>query len=131
MERLLYSSSPSLLKIQSKHSSFLPRLGRCDLPRLSFCSPNRPEWRRVNSISCKNENPSLPSSSQPSQLSNPAFLLSPGDDSPTGSAPNSNILNQIAERAVNQRKVWIFHCHPRNLIQVFTSIFFIFLFLGF
>ncbi|KAL3597504.1 hypothetical protein D5086_009141 [Populus alba] len=81
MERLLYSPPSTPLKTHLKRPSpLLPRLSKLESPKLGFPSLTRPGFRRVNSVSCKYENPSTP----PLQV-----------DSSTGSTPKSNFVKQI------------------------------------
>ncbi|KAH8498105.1 hypothetical protein Peur_073325 [Populus x canadensis] len=91
MERLLYSSSPTPLKIHfKKPTPLLPRLCKLELPKPGFPSLTRPEFRRVNSVSCKHENPSNPFIKLPS--------LSPLKvDSSSGSTPKSHLVKQIVD----------------------------------
>lgn len=93
MERLLYSSSsPTPLKIHRKPTHFLSGLGRIDSPKLGFLSLSRPEFRRVNSVACKHENPSTPPNKLP--------CVSPlRIGSSTGSMPKFHFLNQIENGA--------------------------------
>ncbi|KAJ6402988.1 hypothetical protein OIU84_014992 [Salix udensis] len=81
MERLLYFSPSTPLKTHLKRPSLLPpTLSKLEPPKLGFHSLTRPDFRRVNSVSCKHENPST----QPLQV-----------DSSSGSAPKSNLVKQI------------------------------------
>ena len=81
MERLLYSPPSTPLKTHLKRPTpLLPRLIKLESPKLGFPSLTRPGFRRVNSVSCKYENPSTP----PLQV-----------DSSTGSTPKSNHVKQI------------------------------------
>uniref|UniRef100_A0A6M2EXM0 Uncharacterized protein n=1 Tax=Populus davidiana TaxID=266767 RepID=A0A6M2EXM0_9ROSI len=91
MERLLYSSSPTPLKTHfKKPTPLLPRLCKLELPKPGFPSLTRPEFRRVNSVSCKHENPSNPFIKLPS--------LSPLKvDSSSGSTPKSHLVKQIVD----------------------------------
>ncbi|KAI5577530.1 hypothetical protein BDE02_09G120100 [Populus trichocarpa] len=91
MERLLYSSSPTPLKTHfKKPTPLLPRLCKLELPKPGFPSLTRPEFRRVNSVSCKHENPSNPFIKLPS--------LSPLKvDSSSGSTPKSHHVKQIVD----------------------------------
>ncbi|KDP29668.1 hypothetical protein JCGZ_18830 [Jatropha curcas] len=97
MERLLYSSSPTSIKLNLKPCPFLPRLGRIDSPKLGFLPFPRLESRRVNSVSCKHENPSRPSAKLPSLPSLRAY-------SPIESMPKSHSPKQIANGAPIQPK---------------------------
>ena len=106
MERLLYSSSPTPLKVHLKSSSFVPRLGRIDSPSLGFLLPTRPKSRRVSSLSCKNENPSPSSSCTSSPLNNSPALSSSRAGLPNGSVPKPHFLKQIEGEASEKRKVW-------------------------
>ncbi|OMO92748.1 Nickel/cobalt transporter, high-affinity [Corchorus olitorius] len=109
MERLLYSSSPTPLKLSRNPSSSLSRLGRFDSPKLNFLpSRTRPPLRRALSISCKTDNPAQSSSSP---LTNPSnglpSLVSPRVDSghsANGSAPSFDFLKLTAIGASAQRK---------------------------
>uniref|UniRef100_A0A6N2L4W7 Uncharacterized protein n=1 Tax=Salix viminalis TaxID=40686 RepID=A0A6N2L4W7_SALVM len=92
MERLLYSSSPTPLKTHlKKPTPLLPRVCRLELPKPGFPSLTRPKFRRVNSVSCKHENPSTPfiklSSLSPLQV-----------DSSSGSTPKSQLVKQIVDK---------------------------------
>lgn len=91
MERLLYSSSPTPLKTHfKKPTPLLPRLCKLELPKPGFPSLTRPDFRRVNSVSCKHENPSNPFIKLPS--------LSPLKvDSSSGSTPKSHLVKQIVD----------------------------------
>lgn len=91
MERLLYSSSPTPLKTHfKKPTPLLPRLCKLELPKPGFPSLTRPVFRRVNSVSCKHENPSNPFIKLPS--------LSPLKvDSSSGSTPKSHLVKQIVD----------------------------------
>ncbi|KAG6777989.1 hypothetical protein POTOM_017833 [Populus tomentosa] len=81
MERLLYSPPSTPLKTHLKRPSpLLPRLSKLESPKLGFPPLTRPGFRRVNSVSCKYENPSTP----PLQV-----------DSSTRSTPKSNLVKQI------------------------------------
>ncbi|XVE48851.1 hypothetical protein DITRI_Ditri01bG0035000 [Diplodiscus trichospermus] len=105
MEKLLYSSSPTPFEISRKSSTFISRFGRFDSRKLNFLpSLTRPQLRRVISISCKAEDPSL----LYSRPSNPSNELptprSPQVVSANGSTPDSNFLKLIAIGASAQRK---------------------------
>ncbi|KAK6253867.1 hypothetical protein QUC31_015587 [Theobroma cacao] len=105
MERLLYSSSPTALKISPRPSPFLSRLGRFDSPKVNFLpSLTQPQLRRVISISCKTDNPSQFSSPQSNPSNELPSLLSPRLDSANGSTPSFNFLKLIAIGASAQRK---------------------------
>ncbi|KAJ9178800.1 hypothetical protein P3X46_010652 [Hevea brasiliensis] len=98
MERLLHSSSPTpILKFHLKPNPFLPPLRRFDLPKLGFPSLERPEFRRLNLVSCSHENPSTPSIKLPSLSPPPVY-------SRTGSIPKSHFPQQIANGASVQQK---------------------------
>ncbi|KAK9286188.1 hypothetical protein L1049_014571 [Liquidambar formosana] len=101
MERLIYSSSPIPSKIHLNPSPFLPRLGRFDAGKLGFSSLSRPEFKRINSVFCKHEDPS--------SLSTPSIKTSPfsssGVDSPNGSITKPHFLKQITKGASEQQKV--------------------------
>ncbi|CAK7329483.1 unnamed protein product [Dovyalis caffra] len=91
MERLLYSSSPTTLKIHlKKPTPLVPRLSKLELPKLGFPSLTRPEFRRVNSVSCKHEDPSTPFIKLPSPSPLQVF-------SSTGSTPKSRLVKQIVD----------------------------------
>ncbi|KAK6240750.1 Urease accessory protein UreH-like [Theobroma cacao] len=105
MERLLYSSSSTALKISPRPSPFLSRLGRFDSPKVNFLpSLTQPQLRRVISISCKTDNPSQFSSPQSNPSNELPSLLSPRLDSANGSTPSFNFLKLIAIGASAQRK---------------------------
>ncbi|EEF29195.1 uncharacterized protein LOC8270669 [Ricinus communis] len=93
MERLLYSSSPTPLKFSLKSTSFLPRIHSL---KLGFGPLTRPDFRRVNSVSCKHDNPSNPLTS----VKLPSLSPLP----PTGSTPKSHFNNQIENGAPLQQK---------------------------
>ncbi|KAF2302076.1 hypothetical protein GH714_032362 [Hevea brasiliensis] len=97
MERLLYSSSPNL-KFHLKSTPFLPSLRRFDSPKLGFPSLQRPEFRRLNLVSCKYENPSTPSITLLS-------LSPPPVHSPTGSIPKSHFPQLAKGDSVQQKAV--------------------------
>lgn len=91
MERLLYSPPSTPLKTHLKRPSpLLPRLSKLESPKLGFPSLTRPGFRRVNSVSCKHENPSNPfiklSSLSPLKV-----------DSSSGSTPKSHLVKQIVD----------------------------------
>ncbi|OAY37370.1 uncharacterized protein LOC110626849 [Manihot esculenta] len=91
MERLLYSSSPTpTLKFHLKPTLFLPPLRRVDSLKFGLPSIPRPEFRRLNLVSCKHENPSTP----------PPLVFSR-----TGSVPKSHFHQQIVNGAPVQQKV--------------------------
>ncbi|KAL5788861.1 hypothetical protein ACOSP7_005810 [Xanthoceras sorbifolium] len=104
MERLLYSSSTTHFgKTHLQSSAFLPRLTRFDPPQLGFLPKSRPVFRRVNSISCKNESfshfsPSSSSSwSSLSKLNNLQSLSPPPPprvDAPNVSAPDTRAVER-------------------------------------
>ncbi|GAV69015.1 NicO domain-containing protein [Cephalotus follicularis] len=100
MERLLYSASPTPIKTHLNSSPFLPRLARFDSLKLVPFASTRSEARRVNSISCRNENPSP--FSHP--LSTASIQLPPRVDSPTGSTPNPSFIKQIVSGVSGTRK---------------------------
>ncbi|KAH7574887.1 hypothetical protein JRO89_XS02G0017700 [Xanthoceras sorbifolium] len=107
MERLLYSSSTTHFgKTHLQSSAFLPRLTRFDPPQLGFLPKSRPVFRRVNSISCKNESfshfsPSSSSSwSSLSKLNNLQSLSPPPPprvDAPNVSAPDTRAVERKKE----------------------------------
>ncbi|EOX97640.1 High-affinity nickel-transport family protein [Theobroma cacao] len=125
MERLLYSSSPTALKISPRPSPFLSRLGRFDSPKVNFLpSLTQPQLRRVISISCKTDNPSQFSSPQSNPSNELPSLLSPRLDSANGSTPSFNFLKLIAIGASAQRKAshgsavvicFVMHCIAVNI----------------
>ncbi|KAJ6395677.1 hypothetical protein OIU77_020853 [Salix suchowensis] len=81
MERLLYFSPSTPLKTHLKRPSLLPpTLSKLEPPKRGIHSLTRPDFKRVNSVSCKHENPST----QPLQV-----------DSSSWSAPKSNLVKQI------------------------------------
>ncbi|KAL5856113.1 hypothetical protein ACOSQ4_005915 [Xanthoceras sorbifolium] len=104
MQRLLYSSSTTHFgKTHLQSSAFLPRLTRFDPPQLGFLPKSRPVFRRVNSISCKNESfshfsPSSSSSwSSLSKLNNLQSLSPPPPprvDAPNVSAPDTRAVER-------------------------------------
>ncbi|KAB5541597.1 hypothetical protein DKX38_014571 [Salix brachista] len=100
MERLLYSSSPTPLKTHlKKPTPLLPRVCRLELPKPSFPSLTRPKFRRVNSVSCKHENPSSPFIKLPS--------LSPFQvESSSGSTPKSHFVKQIVDKVSVKSKLF-------------------------
>lgn len=100
MERLLCSSSPAL-RFHLKPTPFLPSLPRFHSPKLGLPSLSRPDFRRLNLVSCNHENPSTPS------IELPALSL-PLVHSPTGSTLKSHFPQQVANGSPVQQKVWIF-----------------------
>ncbi|XP_008236027.1 PREDICTED: uncharacterized protein LOC103334831 [Prunus mume] len=107
MERLLSSSSPTPLKLHLKPSPFLHRLGRIDSGKLNLPASQLPNLRRVSLVSCKRQNPSPLSSSSPSPSASSNILPSLSSnqaESPIGSEPKYQPLNQIATGASKQRK---------------------------
>ncbi|GLT30755.1 hypothetical protein SLA2020_055440 [Shorea laevis] len=104
MERLLYSSSPTPFKVCHKPQPFLSRLGRFNSPKLNLPSLTRPEHRRVNSISCKSENPSPVSPYQSSVSKVVPSNNSHRGDSANGSLPSANFLDLIAAGGSGTRK---------------------------
>ncbi|KAG6762997.1 hypothetical protein POTOM_033525 [Populus tomentosa] len=104
MERLLYSSSPTPLKTHfKKPTPLLPRLCKLELPKPSFPSLTRPDFRRVNSVSCKHENPSNPFIKLPSR--SPLKV-----DSSSGSTPKSHLVKQIVDGVSVKSKLLRRHC---------------------
>ncbi|KAJ4834529.1 hypothetical protein Tsubulata_013666 [Turnera subulata] len=99
MERLLYSSSPTPLKIHLKPTPLLPRLARIDSPKPGSPTLPRLELRRVNSVSCKYANPSPPFDGLPSPSP-------PRVDSATGSASKPNLFKPVAGEASVQKKLF-------------------------
>ncbi|XP_065865886.1 chloroplast protein FOR GROWTH AND FERTILITY 1 [Euphorbia lathyris] len=97
MERLLYSSSPTPLKIHSKSNLFLPRLPRTESSKSIFFPLRRPAFRRLHSLSCNHE---TSSTKLPSLSPLPLPI-----DFPTGSMPKSHFSKQIANGASLQQKV--------------------------
>ncbi|OAY52350.1 uncharacterized protein LOC110612593 [Manihot esculenta] len=96
MERLLCSSSPAL-RFHLKPTPFLPSLPRFHSPKLGLPSLSRPDFRRLNLVSCNHENPSTPS------IELPALSL-PLVHSPTGSTLKSHFPQQVANGSPVQQK---------------------------
>ncbi|KAI4297772.1 hypothetical protein L6164_037640 [Bauhinia variegata] len=108
MDRLL-SSSPTSLKLPLKPSPFFNRTSRFDCVRFNFSSPLRPNFRRLNLVSVKHENPSSLSSTSPSSASAiPRKDITSVSECQSGSSdmliPESQFLNQIASEASGKRK---------------------------
>lgn len=59
MDRLLYSPSPTSLKINPNSSLILSRFRRIDSVKLNFPLPTRRGLKPFGFISCKNEKPSM------------------------------------------------------------------------
>lgn len=116
MERLLYSSSPTpTLKFHLKPTPFLPPLRRVDSLKFGLPSIPRPEFRRLNLVSCKHENPSTP----------PPLVYSR-----TGSVPKSHFHQQNVHGAPVQQKVLFFFQLFRKQCTK-TCVFFAFLCVGY
>ncbi|KAM7470935.1 hypothetical protein LguiA_009118 [Lonicera macranthoides] len=107
MERLIFSN-PLTPKLHLNPSPFLPKLTRFDSPRLGFSSSPRNESRRVNSLCCKFEDPSVYHSPSPPHVKFPgkksSFSLSTVDLA-DGSVPKPHFLKTIAEALSEQQKV--------------------------
>ncbi|CAK9153979.1 unnamed protein product [Ilex paraguariensis] len=106
MEKLIYSN-PIPSKLHLKPYPFLTRLGRVDAPKLVLPSSRRTESQRVNSFSCKQEDPYSNSSSSNSPINfsdNYTAKASSTVDFPDGSVPKPQFLKQIADAFPRQQK---------------------------
>ncbi|PKI52450.1 hypothetical protein CRG98_027142, partial [Punica granatum] len=102
MERLLSSSSSSLLPsrvLRKPHSPFPSRLGRADSPTLA---PSRTEPRRVGPVSCSHKQPPPPKN--PKSLEKPPPLWTRRVDSPPESVSTSQFPKHNAAGGSRQRK---------------------------
>lgn len=101
MERLIHSNPISHSKFQSHSTPFLPRIGRLAAVKLGFPPPSRTELRRVFSkIDDRSFYSSLPSIKVQGKN-----LVNTDLNSPDGTEPKPQLLNQIVKSYFDPKKV--------------------------
>ncbi|KAJ8766968.1 hypothetical protein K2173_012443 [Erythroxylum novogranatense] len=101
MERLLYTYSPTSMKLYLKPTVTPPRLARFDLPKIGFTPLTRPELTRVNSVPCKHNNQYSPSGKLPD-------LLHVRAETSTGSMPRCELVSEASTQQKEARTVGAF-----------------------
>ncbi|XP_022135872.1 uncharacterized protein LOC111007714 [Momordica charantia] len=115
MERLLYSPSPTSLKINPSRSLFLPRFRLIGSAKLNFPIPTRHGLRSIGLISCKNEKPPLSSIRSLSLFNSSSDSICPSDS--RAASPKLDLLEHFGGKEKVKRSLFVLSALALILIQ--------------